>query len=236
MLISIGKKFYKINHLSYNLDGFNLNNKWISFNDNVLIQLSDDFFDLSLLVRRIKKQRLKYLISFELTNDIEQLMYIEYNYGNKGLSEIKIFMHYNLISNFSEEDIIVFIFHEIGHLMDINHSSSNKNKLKIINLLSLIIIVGSAIYLKNIIIILISFILYWLFIKYIQANMLRRQEYYADSYAVGISGHVNNVINALVKLNTYTGNIDSHIFSSHPSLKQRINYLKIRYFWHYIFK
>lgn len=237
MIISIGKDFYEINKLSFDLGGFYLNNKRVNFkNHHVLVQLTDSYFDLSELMRVVKKGSGRDSISFELVPDLEQLMYIEYEYGSKGLSFIKIFLHENLINNFSEKDILVFIFHEIGHLLDINHSISNSKKLKIIKLLTFFILIGVSTYLKSLYLILFNLCLYWFLIKYIEANMSRRQEYYADSYAVKISGHVNNVVSALKKLNIYSGDHDAGIFSSHPSLKQRINYLKIKYFWHYFLK
>lgn len=162
-----------------------------------------------------------------------------------------IYLGFDLISVVDEKEIVIFACHELGHLLDAKSLISNQNFIfsfsRFIKFSGLILI--SALYvmffqkestLLKTFYFLCSCLAYFggmeIIKRMLAAYWQRRAEYEADAYAVKLFGDLDAVVRAISSLKEIEDiPTDGNLFSTHPSMDQRINALKRR-FWFKIFK
>ena len=212
----------------------------------------DHEIKLDSLYKELKKINNRYKLK-------EYLIIIDENFNNMEVSlqykknkivDIKIRVGAEFLYQFTKEEILVYIAHEIGHILDFNSALKEKKILKSIKEFGKVVstIIFPLYYYfymdtqKYPLILFFTALMmfsvsYAFFIKYIKAFMSRKLEYNADVLAVKILGDVKKVIDAFYVLKIITGQNQekSGLFCSHPSLKQRVNYLKLRFWYQYVF-
>lgn len=251
----------KIKNDLYNLETLNIFNGFIFFGKNkykiqdvvFIIESENRIIEMSSIYKKLdrinKKYKLKeYLIRIE--KDFDNIEVSVDHTGSK-IHEIEIRVGYTFIKDFTEDELLVYLAHEIGHIMDFDYTVK-KNKYiamakSLGGVLTVLGVPGLIYYFNGYddsfkIKLLISLIIwvpsYLIFLKYLKSFLSRNQEYNADTNAVEILGDVDKVIKAFYSLQFAMESYEekSSIFSSHPSLNQRMKYLKKRYFYHYIWK
>ena len=214
----------------------NVNNKKYYFNKNkIKIIYKNQSFSLNILSKKLDK--LKYCIKDIqfCINTEDQGVRIDYSFDTMKRKFIDVLIHISLekFILFTEDDICVFVAHEIGHLLDVNSAIKNEKKINTLNklliLLSLLSIIIS--YYYQYIWILLFLILPLIIPKLYSQRLSRLHEYQADIFAVNILNNYKSVIHAYRKIINIYGDENKGILSSHPSFQDRIHYIKRKYWY-----
>lgn len=241
-LLTVVNNIIKINNKDYIADS-----GWLLARDVPLEER--DTFDLSFIIKKLNQlKKSKKLQDIILILDYNTpTMAIEINHsGNGKISNIAISASPSFLSMLEEDDVFVFICHEIGHLLDISSLIRTERFIKTYDFFTKISGISCAIalyfhlridlsYLALIGTIFLFFITYFsslVFLKkLITAYLSRLGEYQADILAVKLHGDLNAVINSFKVLQELEDiPLNSGWFSTHPSVLDRINHLK-RTFW-----
>lgn len=229
---------------------FNIKDKW------ALERLNQEgTVDLTYLLTKLNsiKNKLKFsLINFIISEEVDG-MYIEITYSPEGpVAGATIYINALFISSLEEKDILIFTCHELGHLLDSERLIETElffqkwdqilKPLSVAgvgsfyfyylrdfsNLLQFFLVSGAAV---------VCFGLIAFLKKFLQAYFQRRSEYRADILAVKLFGDLDAVINSLQLLSEIEEiPTQKKLFSSHPTLEQRIQALKVRFWYKILFK
>ena len=255
MIIKYGFDLYECEKLSIYNGKIVLNNKKISLNE-IKIVGSEEEISLATIYKQLSKinKRFKIKDYIIILDDNFDNMEVQLEYRDSKIKDIVIVIGINFLYTFTEREILVYLAHELGHILDFDFSLKKKRFLNTIKEIgkivsTLIVPVGLFYYTRYIndevsfnylavFSIIIFSSLYSFFIKYLDSYYSRSQEYNADKLAVKLLGDAQEVIDAFLLLQEHTGQYDdkSSIFSTHPTLNQRINYLKVRYFYQWVWK
>lgn len=248
MLIKYNNDYFESKQLIFNADEILLDKKRrISKNDSIDIILSSEEFSITKLINLIKKIGYQENVYYFITEDYDNV-HIEYEQSmiDGSFLQIEIYIGLNMLNFFSVSDLAVFISHEVGHLLDTKNELKYEKANKIYDMLFLLL--SSVITIKKwneitIFQIIIIFAFFGLISLFIKRYHSRKLEYNADIYAVKILGDYKSVINSYIKLSNYfpeeKENYVKEILSTHPSMQDRINYIKVKYWylrlWDFLF-
>lgn len=229
-----------------------INNNKYKINKDIAIIKEDDK-DLNLYFLYQEFNRIRKLNKFKdfliVFSDNTEGIFIEFsvNAYNQNTQDITIYIGYDFIYNTSENDILVFFCHELGHLMDskqINNAYLKINNIKKISATLLTTIFVSAFfYFKSEVIFFIMALLLIIITKLtlnktiflLQQKISRNQEFKADEFAVFLMKSPEKVLESYEFLQKiYNQPETNSITDSHPTLQQRINYIK-KTFWFALF-
>ena len=242
MILEINNKMFTIDkNIVFKRNFINVNNKKYYFNKNkIKIIYKNHSFSLNIFLKKLEK--LKYCIKdIEFCINTEnQGVRIDYAFDTEKRKFLQVLIHISIekFLLFTEDDICVFVAHEIGHLLDVNSAIKNEKKIKLLNKLLIVVsllFIGISYY-YNIYWIL-SFLILPLIIPFLYAKRLSRlHEYQADVFAVNIIKDYKSVIHAYKKIIKIYGDHNQGILSSHPSFKDRIYYIKRKYWYLRLFE
>jgi hypothetical protein len=253
MIVKIENSLYEFEVLNIYNGKILIDGKYYS-TKNVFLITDDNELSVGSLYSQLEKINKKYKLAeyvIAVSEDYSN-MEVAVNHTGKDIHEIRIVIGVNFINDFSEEELLIYIAHEVGHVLDFKFTLRKNKYLNLIKFICcfLSIVVVPIMYyiyfglnefyqIKIFSIMMLLLVIYKTTIdKYFKAFFSRKQEYNADSNAVRIVGDVTKVIKALIALQYVLGSFDpkSSIFSTHPSLSQRISYLRTKYFYHYIWR
>ena len=249
MLLKYNEKEVLLSQIVFSKDYIFLNNKIKISKDNEFDIISNENkFSINKLINILSKNKENFDIIFIINEETES-MYIKYdqNLTTGDLLNIEVYINSFLLSEFNEEEIAIYIYHEIGHLLDINNERIFEKRKKILEVFFYIVyMIGIFLYLKKdinsyflIAIMFVSPFCFFLISKYLD----RVLEYNADSYAVKMIKDYKKVIKAYKKIDLYYGEEKTSFFrsitSTHPSFKDRISHLRYKYWylivWDFLF-
>lgn len=255
MLVRLKNDHYEIDILNISNGNVFIDQKKINIKDvGIAIEGSNgEELDMGKLYLKLEKINKKYKLEDYLIviNKNFENIEVEVQHSKDKIHGILITIGYKFIKDFTEDELLVYLAHEIGHILDFNFTVRKHTYLKSAKVFGAIMtIIGlpalyyyqyglNEYYQIKLFLVLLSWIaIYAVFLKYLSSFLTRLQEYHADSNAVEILGDVEKVIVALTTLQYELEEYEekSSIFSTHPSLTQRMRYLRQRYFYHYILK
>lgn len=211
-----------------------------------------NYIDLEFLYKefkRIKKQQKFKDFLIILSDEIEGI-FIEFsiNPENMNAQDITVYIGSDFINLTDEIDILSFFCHELGHLLDSENLYKNEQTVSYIKNIIITLTVAFNLYVSYFIYtnqlsylyytsILLVFGLMGVFTKIINERLInyysRQGEYNADVFAVKLMRSPQKVIDSYIFLQTIFNEPEVNtIDSTHPSLPQRIKYLKRRFFIH----
>lgn len=251
MNINYGNNTILSNQINLYQDKFIINNRKHKINKNCLIELNSnelDVFHLYTEFNRIRKAAKFEDFLIVLSEDIEG-MFIEFTMNEFKVNsrDVIVYIGHDFLSNSDETDILVFFSHELGHLLDGESIYGNQRKEVFIKkaLFAFYFIANSyLIYLLTkkdlnsyyILSLILSGLMGGLSKKigyYLNKFFSRQEEYNADVFAVKLIKNPAKVIASYEYLQSVIQEPESFsIDSTHPSLPQRIRFLKKRFFFY----
>jgi hypothetical protein len=229
-----------------------INNNKYKINREISIIKENDI-DLNLFFLYNEFNRIRRLNKFKdflvIFSDNIEGIFIEFsvNIHNQNTQDITIYIGYDFIYNTSANDILVFFCHELGHLLDsknINDAYIRLEKTKKTSawILTALVIYTFIYFRKELLFSTISILLI-LLIKIVtnklffllQQKISRNQEFRADEFAVYLMRSPDKVLKSYEFLQTIYNQPEKNLLTdSHPTLPQRISYIKAN-FWFALF-
>lgn len=247
-----------INNDVINLESLVFTDTYIIFKDKhipidkkhkIYITVGNQKFSLNKLVHFLKSNKEKFPITFIISEKADSLeISYEQIVSTGKFANLEVYINNELLSFFHEDEISVYIFHEIGHLLDIkNELKFERYKKNVHNLFHVLIFatLGYSYYLELNKLSQLFIMLFFPIVSILIERYLDRVlEYNADSYAVSIVKDYKKVVQAYEKINMYYGGqkrdpFIKRIFSTHPHFEDRISHLKMKYWylivWDFLF-
>lgn len=253
MEVMIGRELVQVKRIKIRDNQAEIQGQLYNAKHNIVLPVGGDYFDVFLLYDNFNQIKKKFnFTDIDLVIESDSMNFqVNYEYDNRTFRHLFISMGDFYLKNFNEADLLVFLCHELGHILDVkNIYNSDKNnfiRLKLLRFFYIFIIIlltsvlkkyefNNYIFMSIFIMMNLSLALFLKLLNKLKLAMeSRKQEYVADKYAVQVMGDLMLVLAAYNKLSVVMNDNDSRsFFSSHPSLKQRIRRLKFRYWYLYL--